>query len=854
MATSGSVSSSRGSDSYFRVDWTRTAVSSAENKSTIAWQLYAVCNNQWGVNAVRINSVTINGTVVQGQKSYSNISYETRLLESGTLDIQHDANGNKEFTIAIAGWFYVGGNVSGSKIFQLDSIPQTAAVSISYESATETTVTINWQADATIDYLEYSFNGGTSWINAGAVDATFGAYTIAGLTQNADFQVALRARRKDSQLKSVSNIIPAHTFNYPHAESMPDFTIGDSFAIGLYNPLGREVAITLKAADNSTQYFGQTSGTGIVGMNDPTWQTFWYESIPSSMSGQYYVQVTYQSHVETWAGGVYTVNGGAAHPTIGTLSYQDTNATVTAITGNNQKIVRNLSTVRFSAANCVATSGATLAGVSLSVYGQTTAMTLSGSTATASNITIDSGRNVRATITATDSRGVTTSKTITVTMLDWYNPTAAIISLRRQDGYYDTTTIMVDAQYAGVGGSYAVTITYKARVAGTSSWTIAGNLSDGVAGTFTADATKEWDVQVIIADSFGGTTTYNLTLSRGTPLVFYDIKNSAVGVNGFPTSDNKFEVYGKSRFHNNVHGDASGFFDGVVSSDAGKTSPADGLAGTILETLGVDIQGSAAEAGQGNYPRIRFYGSAGAQSETASINEFADGHIQINDVMTILRQGPARSNGLPSYLVSIPYYDATDVSWSGDNGMVDGFLTAWCKKVMSAAAFSDNTLYVGSCANGSKAIIMLFVYSDVLINDMPQYSTGLVIPYVSSVPAKRFGTNAGVFWSTGMSGNGMGTALASGDNVDSLPVNSRYYSASSSVSAVLSGTPPTTSSGFTIVTSAGYTSARRWQYAYGNGVNDVWRRFSSNSGSTWSSWTQDGGGGGTYVNGDDVSY
>lgn len=50
-----------------------------------------------------------------------------------------------------------------------------------------------------------------------------------------------------------------------------------------------------------------------------------------------------------------------------------------------------------------------------------------------------------------------------------------------------------------------------------------------------------------------------------------------------------------------------------------------------------------------------------------------------------------------------------------------------------------------------------------------------------------------------------GIALASGDNVDTLDVGKTYYSASSTVSAALAGTPPTTSSGFKIVTCKNYS-------------------------------------------------
>ena len=58
-----------------------------------------------------------------------------------------------------------------------------------------------------------------------------------------------------------------------------------------------------------------------------------------------------------------------------------------------------------------------------------------------------------------------------------------------------------------------------------------------------------------------------------------------------------------------------------------------------------------------------------------------------------------------------------------------------------------------------------------------------------------------------------GTALVAGDNVDNLDIGKTYYSADSSVSSQLSGTPPTTTSGFKIVTYRNYSVNYIYQFA-----------------------------------------
>jgi len=97
--------------------------------------------------------------------------------------------------------------------------------------------------------------------------------------------------------------------------------------------------------------------------------------------------------------------------------------------------------------------------------------------------------------------------------------------------------------------------------------------------------------------------------------------------------------------------------------------------------------------------------------------------------------------------------------------------------------------------------------------------------------------------------DGYGIALASGDNIATLPVGSTYYSGASSISASLAGDPPATNSGFKIVTLQEYSTARRRQIAFGNGSEKYWHRYSTDSGTTWSSWvspfdSQPSGGGG----------
>ena len=81
----------------------------------------------------------------------------------------------------------------------------------------------------------------------------------------------------------------------------------------------------------------------------------------------------------------------------------------------------------------------------------------------------------------------------------------------------------------------------------------------------------------------------------------------------------------------------------------------------------------------------------------------------------------------------------------------------------------------------------------------------------------------------------IGTAIASGDNLDDYKTPGTYYSASSTITASLSSCPYT-GSGFSLYVIRGYSTSRVVQLIVTN-VNSVYRRYYN--GSAWSAWALD---------------
>lgn len=233
------------------------------------------------------------------------------------------------------------------------------------------------------------------------------------------------------------------------------------------------------------------------------------------------------------------VNG---NPTFN-VAYQDTNATTTAITQNNQQIIQNNSTLQVNITSATALKGASLSTAKVTINGVTTTQSISSSTLNINIGTLNLSSNTNATVSIIDSRGLTTTKTLALTILGWTLPTGIVI-LNRQQNYYTETDINVDATYSSLDSKNTLTIQYRIKKTSDNSWGNWNNLSDNTTATFNADNQYSWDVQVKVQDSIGS-TTYNLSIGVGTPIFFVDREKHSIGLNGFPENDDAVEIHDK---------------------------------------------------------------------------------------------------------------------------------------------------------------------------------------------------------------------------------------------------------------------------------------------------------------------
>ena len=346
----------------------------------------------------------------------------------------------------------------------------------------------------------------------------------------------------------------------------PDFNIGDTIVVHM----NRKSTVFTHTVVLKLGSYSYTIGTGVtdnITLDTDRIASNLYVQMPNSNS------MTGEIAVTTYSGSTvigtsscaiiaHVVNSSPVFDVV----YSDTNSATVAITGNNQYIIRNNSTLQISVSNAKALNSATLKTLTAVVNGNAYTGTLSGSTGVINVGMVNVSHDTEVTVKLVDSRGNAGQKKITVLVYDWTLP-SAIIRLNRKSNYYSESILNVNANYASIGGKNEVTIKYRTKKVANSTYSTYTTIQNNTDANFAADNEYEWNVQVNVADKLGN-TTYNLILPKGIPVVYVDIQKNSFGVNCFPKHDKSLEVNGVCISGNVLYNSASGTAGTVTLSDS----------------------------------------------------------------------------------------------------------------------------------------------------------------------------------------------------------------------------------------------------------------------------------------------
>ena len=592
MALSGSFGTDFSGGYRLQIDW-YASQDIANNTSRVRCDLYLISKgSSWTISssATKNVSLTIDGNFSgSAQGGLAGLSgNQKKFIYWHEVTVPHNADGTKSvdlrgvFDIAVTlNGSYVA-SVNTSQTVTLDTIPRkstltsTASMTAGYNLA----VSIS-RASSNFQHvcIFYAKDTGGNWQNIKQINPieTSANFDFTDAENEKIFQVLAKRKTCDSMVR-------VQTYNYGVYDlgyndyygtitndgggviTFNAFNIGDNLPINISNH--PKLKHTVKFYYGGTLIKTLTNVS--AGASTVTWTTAEINAmlakIPNSTSGGGEAYVTsYWGNTQVWndiASGYTAFAGSKARPPSfgGGFTYKDTNATTTAITGNNQYVIQNKSTVSVellianrATAQDYATMKeyiATLNGVEVRVpHSDTATMTFNFGT-------VSAGANSTLTVKAVDSRGLVTSTTKTVNIIPYQNPSVTS-DVARRNNFETPTTIpcsgtMSDLNVAGSKKNAVTSVQYryKETIGGTfTAWknfvfTSTAPTYSTTTVTENLDNTKAWTLEIKVTDKLG-TTTITRTVTAGSPIFFIDWEKKTLGINKFPTSaTNALEIAG----------------------------------------------------------------------------------------------------------------------------------------------------------------------------------------------------------------------------------------------------------------------------------------------------------------------
>lgn len=586
MALSGSFGTNYGSFLRIQGDWSATQ-DRAANTSTVTLRTYWIDRgSSTGISssASKSGSSTIEGSSSTFSATAGLYSNQKKLIHTQTRTISHNSDGtfpaldlsvvfNPQITFSGATY----NTVSASGSFALNTIPRESSIAsdCSWTAGYNETISIS-RGSTSFNHLTqiYVRNRAGTYVHIKNVTSpaaemyTSSSFSVENHTEifnildgrkSADTRFVLHTYSGSTKIGESTHYgtvtIPSRitaasgysAYNYtdqtieiPLTSSHPDFTWQVRFKLGSFtkaiNGSGTSVTWTPSTAEQAAlnaELSNTTSSTGALEID-----TFYNGEQVDTTSSRFFVFVVRN-----------------ANPTFsGSITYRDSNASTSTITGNNQFIIqgRSLLEVTLSSSAASAQKEASLVEYVFSVAGETITRSYTSSALTVSFDTIDATTNQTITVEVVDSRGNRSSISKIVNVVPYAVPSLSA-SAQRVNGFEETTTLKTSGAVAPVkvgtdNKNYVTSLRYRTRLRGgawsgytTISRTDTNNHFVGADRTVQFDITKSYDVEFQLVDRFS-TRTIVRTVSIGRPIFFVDSALGSVAFGGFPSLPEVFDM------------------------------------------------------------------------------------------------------------------------------------------------------------------------------------------------------------------------------------------------------------------------------------------------------------------------
>lgn len=315
--------------------------------------------------------------------------------------------------------------------------------------------------------------------------------------------------------------------------------------------------------------FGSWSETIATGIADNwTWNTAnnaasLYSQIPNSNNGS----GTLTLH--TYNGGIYigtksigfTLNVVNSNPVMGTWDFLDTNATITALTGNAQYLIKGKSNLRIRLVTAAtAQNYATLGTNAYTVSYNGTTLYANAGVTLPYNFDVGTVSVNSSSMSVKDSRNNSSATTLTfANILNYTAPVLStpIITRINPDDTGTDAHLSISGTYTQFPAGYATTnsiqtLKYRYKLTTSSTW------SSWVTITPTTNASGAFTYEANMAETFAAESAYDFEVSATDKLeesikagklnsikvaLYIDIENNIVGIGGIPENPTNGKAY-----------------------------------------------------------------------------------------------------------------------------------------------------------------------------------------------------------------------------------------------------------------------------------------------------------------------
>lgn len=603
MASSGSFAVST-SNTYVKgsVEWTVTSQNITGNTSTVQAKLILErTNTGYTTSGSDTFYITIDGTEYSSGNTSFSLTYNSNtVIMTATKTVTHSADGTKTCGIS---WRAANGSynpfnlTSGSGSAVLNTIPRASSVTsaITWTAGTQNlAISVDRATNAFTHIAEiYVQDPDLNWDYIGETPAEFGASTTMVFNsthitrmyqaldgyENRPAKIVLKTYSGATLIGSTTKALTTDKCNgIPIAKisfSGATFNIGSSITATVspvYDGFSYTGTMTLGSFTKALT-FSDTSTSATISFTQTEIDSMYTQtSTVTSKAGTITVYSKYNGvdvndyNPKPAYDNVYpfTAKVVNSNPTFagGLVYYDYNNPATTTITNNTAYIIQKKSKVKVEIpSNALASPKnkatiidytATLNGVPITKPHPVTAATVVFDFAE-----VDAKDNLTLTVTARDSRQLTTPQTKTINMVEYAAPVIAA-SAKRVDGFGEPSLVNMSGNISlisvlGTPKNVIQLLQYRIKKTTEAVWNDTlhpwTTLSYTLTGsTYTANTVNlnlssfdAFNVEFKIQDKIQ-TVTYPAIVSVGQPILFMDSVKKSVGIGTFPTISNGLEI------------------------------------------------------------------------------------------------------------------------------------------------------------------------------------------------------------------------------------------------------------------------------------------------------------------------